>query len=146
MFKFIHGYLPKLWEAQVKSGLIKDGDGIRFCQNIMLKDELKFNVLALVIVCFALSVMLMNIVVHNSTGVMPFAMKNYLHVGLISGLLDSFIYLGSGIATYTLGVLSENHGWNGVFTVIVIVSLVIGVIGFIGGFIKPKTKPILLED
>ena len=46
MFQFLHGYLPHVWEAQVKAGLVGENDGIRFCQNIMLKDELKFNNLA----------------------------------------------------------------------------------------------------
>ena len=46
MFQFIHGYLPGVWEAQVRAGLVGEHDGIRFCQNIMLRDELKFNHLA----------------------------------------------------------------------------------------------------
>ncbi len=46
MFTFLHGYLPEVWEAQVKEGIVGENDGIRFCQNIMLKDELKFNNLA----------------------------------------------------------------------------------------------------
>lgn len=46
MFTFLHGYLPGVWEAQVKAGIVGENDGIRFCQNIMLKDELKFNNLA----------------------------------------------------------------------------------------------------
>ena len=46
MFQFIHGYLPGVWEAQVKAGLVGENDGIRFCQNIMLRDEMKFNRLA----------------------------------------------------------------------------------------------------
>ena len=48
MFRFIHGYLPEVWEAQVKAGLVGENDGIRFCQNLMLKDEMKFNSLAAV--------------------------------------------------------------------------------------------------
>ena len=46
MFRFIHGYLPGLWKAQVDAGLVRESDGIRFCQNIMIKNELKFNNLA----------------------------------------------------------------------------------------------------
>ena len=46
MFTFLHGYLPKLWEEQVKAGLVREQDGIRFCQNIMQKEEWKFNELA----------------------------------------------------------------------------------------------------
>ncbi len=46
MFRFIHGYLPKVWEAQVEAGLVGENDGLRFCQSKMLKDEMKFNKLA----------------------------------------------------------------------------------------------------
>ena len=46
MFTFFHGYLPKLWDAQVKAGLVREQDGLRFCQCIMQKDEQKFNALA----------------------------------------------------------------------------------------------------
>ena len=101
---------------------------------------LNYKIVALVIACFAVSVMLMNIVVHNSTGVMPFRMKNYIHVGFISGLLDSFIYVGSGVATYALGALSGVLGWNEVFTIIIIVAGVLGVISLIGSFINVKTE------
>lgn len=46
MFYFLHGYLPGVWEAQVNTGLVGENDGIRFCQNIMLDENLKFNKLA----------------------------------------------------------------------------------------------------
>lgn len=101
---------------------------------------LQFKLIALVIACFAISVMFMNIVVHNSTGVLPFRMKNYIHVGFVSGLLDSFIYVGSGIATYVLGALSSTLGWTEVFTIIIIVSFVLGVLSLIGSFINVKTE------
>lgn len=102
---------------------------------------LDLKILTLFIVCFAITVMLMNIVVHNSTGVMPFNMSNYMHVGMISGVLDAFIYLGSGIATYTLGALSETYGWGGVMTVIYIVGFIIGVLALISAFMSVKLKP-----
>lgn len=46
MFKFLHGYLPGYWEAQVRAGLVGENDGIRFCQSLPIKDGLKFNSLA----------------------------------------------------------------------------------------------------
>ena len=46
MFTFLHGYLPKVWEEQEKAGLISENDGVRFCQNISLSPEMKFNQLA----------------------------------------------------------------------------------------------------
>ena len=46
MFRFIHGYLPKVWEAQVKAGLVGENDGLRLCQDILLDENMKFNKLA----------------------------------------------------------------------------------------------------
>lgn len=46
MFTFFHAYLPKVWEAQEKAGLIGANDGVRFCQNILLAPQMKFNQLA----------------------------------------------------------------------------------------------------
>ena len=28
MFRFMHGYMPKYWDAQVKAGLVGENDGI----------------------------------------------------------------------------------------------------------------------
>lgn len=46
MFVFLHGYSPDTWDAMVNAGLVRKDDGIRFCQSIEIKDELKFNNLA----------------------------------------------------------------------------------------------------
>ncbi len=46
MFSFLHGYLPGVWEAQVREGLVRKEDGIRVCHNIMLNEDMKFNAIA----------------------------------------------------------------------------------------------------
>ena len=46
MFTYLHCYLPETWEGQVRAGLIREGDGIRFCQSIDIPEEHKFNRLA----------------------------------------------------------------------------------------------------
>ena len=38
--------MPETWVAQVKAGLIRPGDGIRFSQSIDIEERLKFNNLA----------------------------------------------------------------------------------------------------
>lgn len=45
-FTFFHAYMPEIFEAQIKSGLFKENDGIRFCQSIDIDEKLKFNNLA----------------------------------------------------------------------------------------------------
>ena len=46
MLKFMHGYVAETWDAQVNSGLVRDCDGVRFCQTTRLGSEKKFNELA----------------------------------------------------------------------------------------------------
>ena len=46
MFKFFEAYMPECWDGLVKRGFIRKNSGIRFCQNIQLDDNKKFNSLA----------------------------------------------------------------------------------------------------
>ena len=46
MFVYLHCYMPETWEAQIKAGLVRPGDGIRFSQSIDIEENLKFNNLA----------------------------------------------------------------------------------------------------
>ncbi len=44
--KFLQGYVPVLWHAYEKRGLLNKDTGIRFCQSIDIDESLKFNNLA----------------------------------------------------------------------------------------------------
>ena len=46
MFTYFHTYIPETWEALVKHGFIDENSGVRFCDNCVQKDELRFNKLA----------------------------------------------------------------------------------------------------
>lgn len=46
MFTYLHCYMPQTWDAQIKAGLIRPGDGIRYSQSIDIDESLKFNNLA----------------------------------------------------------------------------------------------------
>ena len=46
MFTYFHCYMPQTWAAQVKQGLVRPNDGIRFCQSVDIEENLKFNNLA----------------------------------------------------------------------------------------------------
>ena len=48
MFTYLHCYMPQTWEAQIKAGLIRPDDGIRFSQSLDIDESLKFNNLAAV--------------------------------------------------------------------------------------------------
>lgn len=45
-FCFFHSYHPDTWDATLDCGLVKQGDGVRFSQSLLLKDREKFNHLA----------------------------------------------------------------------------------------------------
>ena len=45
-FCFYHPYHPETWQAMIDCGLVREGDGIRFCQCIRSRGPLEFNVLA----------------------------------------------------------------------------------------------------
>ncbi len=42
----LHAYYPEVWEAQVRAGLVREEDGIRFCQSLQTDADVKFNELA----------------------------------------------------------------------------------------------------
>ena len=48
MFTYLHCYMPETWDAQLRAGLIRPGDGIRFSQSLDIDESLKFNNLAAV--------------------------------------------------------------------------------------------------
>ena len=48
MFTYLHCYMPQTWDAQLRAGFIRPGDGIRFSQSLDIDDALKFNNLAAV--------------------------------------------------------------------------------------------------
>ena len=46
MLTVFHGYVPEVWDAYFKRGLISGNDGIRFCQTTRFDETKKFNVMA----------------------------------------------------------------------------------------------------
>ena len=45
-FCFYHPYHPETWQAMIDCGLVKDGDGVKFNQSLLIKENMKFNDLA----------------------------------------------------------------------------------------------------
>ncbi len=48
MFTYFHPYHPEAWEGQIKRGLIGANAGVRFCQSLLIPEDMKFNRLAAV--------------------------------------------------------------------------------------------------
>ncbi|MBE6690368.1 MAG: hypothetical protein E7590_03680 [Ruminococcaceae bacterium] len=45
-FCFYHPYHPMTWQAMIDQGLVREGDGVKFNQSLLIGGELKFNNLA----------------------------------------------------------------------------------------------------
>ena len=52
-------------------------------------------------------------------------------VGLVAGLVDCFIYLGSALAGTAAGALSDSYGWGAVYTVWALVSALGAALAFV---------------
>ncbi|MBQ2266798.1 MAG: MFS transporter, partial [Clostridia bacterium] len=57
------------------------------------------------------------------TSIVPSFYANTGKVSTVSGVLNSFVYIGSAISTYGIALLTDNYGWN--VTVIVWILLAI---------------------
>lgn len=65
------------------------------------------------------------------TTLIPMEFDSAGRVGLVAGMVDCFIYLGSSMAGIATGALSDAMGWNAVFTAWCIVAAVGAVMGAI---------------
>lgn len=57
------------------------------------------------------------------TAIYPMFMRSQLNSGMFAGILNGFCYLGSTISSYGLGSVADQHGWNGVFWLLLGVCL-----------------------
>ncbi len=56
------------------------------------------------------------------TSLIPMNTKDKSNSGLVAGLFDTFVYVGSSIGTVALGGIAENRTWNAVFVCLIIVA------------------------
>ena len=69
----------------------------------------------LTLISFALSSLMMSAINNVITSLMPLQMRNVSDPGRIAGTTNAFCYVGSTISSYSLGALADASGWNGVF-------------------------------
>ena len=55
----------------------------------------------------------------------PKRFKKYGNVSTLSGIINSFTYVGSAISTYGIAIVAENNGWN----ITILMWLIIAVVG-----------------
>ena len=101
---------------------------------------MRFNVLAITLICFTLVSFLISACNGIITSLFPLSMKKKLNSGSIAGILNCFCYLGSAISSYGLGSIADGHGWVAVFFVLLSVCGLVCLCGAIYSLIKLRLE------
>ena len=56
--------------------------------------------------------------------IVPLYSRDKIDSGLLAGLLNTFCYIGSTLATSILGRIADTKGWNDVFVCILIFTVI----------------------
>ncbi|MBQ6600603.1 MAG: MFS transporter, partial [Clostridia bacterium] len=74
------------------------------------------------------------------TSIVPLYSRDKIDSGLSAGLLNTFCYVGSTLATSLLGRIADTRGWNDVFICILIFTAVSFAVCFISVVIKKSNR------
>ena len=83
---------------------------------------------------------LMSAVNNVITSVVPLYSRDKIDSGFSAGLLNTFCYIGSTLATSMLGKIADTNGWNDVFVCILIFTVVSFVVCFVSAVLNKKAK------
>ena len=83
---------------------------------------------------------LMSAVNNVITSVVPLYSRDKIDSGFSAGLLNTFCYIGSTLATSMLGKIADTKGWNDVFICILIFTAVSFVVCFVSAALNKKAK------
>lgn len=85
---------------------------------------LNFNLWIPALSAFGLVSLFMHGVNNIITSMAPLYMRKQADSGLLAGVLNGCCYVGSTISSYGLGAVADHFGWNGVFFLLLAISLV----------------------
>lgn len=85
---------------------------------------LRFKFVPLTLALFGGIACLMSAVNNVITSVVPLYSRDKIDSGFSAGLLNTFCYIGSTLATSLLGKIADSSGWNDVFICILIFTVV----------------------
>ena len=74
------------------------------------------------------------------TSVVPLYSRDKIDSGLSAGLLNTFCYVGSTLATSLLGKIADTKGWNDVFVCILIFTVVSFIVCSVSVVLKRKKR------
>lgn len=83
---------------------------------------------------------LMSAVNNVITSVVPLYSRDKIDSGFSAGLLNTFCYVGSTLATSMLGKIADTKGWNDVFICILIFTAVSFVVCFVSAVLNKKAE------
>lgn len=81
---------------------------------------------------------LMSAVNNVITSVVPLYSRDKIDSGFLAGVLNTFCYVGSTLATSLLGKIADTRGWNDVFICIMIITVVSFVVCCLSVILKKK--------
>ena len=105
------------------------------CAGILI--SLKIHSIVSIMLCFIGVACGMAMINNVITSMFALDYRQKLSAGFAAGLLNTFCYVGSTATSYTLGAVSQSFGWNAVFTIMLCVCLVAGIV-CCAGFISEK--------
>ena len=108
------------------------------CGGILL--SMKIHSIVAVMICFVGVACGMAMVNNVITSMFALDHRRFLNAGFAAGLLNTFCYIGSTTTSYSLGAVSQNHGWNAVFMIMLSVCIAASVICFIGVITGKKVR------
>lgn len=101
---------------------------------------LRFKAVPLTLLLFGSIACLMSAVNNVITSVVPLYSRDKIDSGLSAGLLNTFCYIGSTLATSMLGKIADTKGWNDVFICILIFTAVSFAVCFIPSSLKKLSR------
>ena len=100
--------------------------------------------LGFTVAMFAIVACCMSAVQNVITSAVPFRLRAVGDSGLFAGVINTFCYVGSTLASFLLGGLAERSGWNAVIVLLLILALVGGVLSLaFSPYWKKKIAPLL---
>ena len=102
--------------------------------------SLKIHNIVAIMLCFIGVACGMAMINNVITSMFALDHRRLLNAGFAAGLLNTFCYIGSTTTSYTLGAISQAHGWNAVFIIMLAVCIAAGTICFAGYWAEKKAK------
>lgn len=91
------------------------------CAGILL--SLKLHGIVPIMLCFIGVACAMAMINNVITSVFPLDLRHMMSAGFAAGLLNTFCYVGSTAASYSLGVISQSGGWTPVFMLMLVLCV-----------------------